>query len=184
LGEQADQIVEVIEIPSISKPLIEELDTDTEEEEEEEALEENQQAHQKQIEQRYDIPRDSTVDSNSKTPEPLPITSLMLLTPQSLSSIPLPNIDDQQAIAMEPLTALNNHQNTASRANKISSDFSEENILEEHTQRRREAYLTALEQPEKLPGYLCLGFSGATLLISRLAFTSTWYIERATSSLL
>jgi hypothetical protein len=35
----------VIEIPSISRPLIEELDTDTEEEEEEEALEENQQTH-------------------------------------------------------------------------------------------------------------------------------------------
>jgi hypothetical protein len=36
LREQADQIIEVIELPSISRPLIEELDTDTEEEEEEE----------------------------------------------------------------------------------------------------------------------------------------------------
>jgi hypothetical protein len=84
LGEQADQIVEVIEISSISRPLIEELDTDTEVEEEEEVLEENQQTHQKQIEQHYDIYRDSTVDNNPKTPEPLPISPLMLPTPKSL----------------------------------------------------------------------------------------------------
>jgi hypothetical protein len=53
----------------------------------------------------------------------------MLPTPKSLSPTPLPNIDDQQAIAIECLTALNHRQNTASRANEISSDFSEENML-------------------------------------------------------
>jgi hypothetical protein len=55
----------------------------------------------------------------------------MLLTPKSLSSTPLPNIDDQQAIAIESLIALNHGQNPTSRANEISSDFSEENIIEE-----------------------------------------------------
>jgi hypothetical protein len=90
----------VTEIPSISRPLIEELDTDTEEGEEEEMLEENQQTHQKQIQERYDTPRDSTVGSNPKTPGPLPISPPMLPTPKSLSSTPLPNIDDQQAIAI------------------------------------------------------------------------------------
>jgi hypothetical protein len=124
LGEQADQIVEAIEILSISRPLIEGLDTDTEEEEEEEALEENQQTHQKQIEQRYDTPRDSTVDISPKTPEPLPISPPIRPIPKSLSSTPLPNIHDQKAIAIEPLTALNHRQNTASRADEISSDFS------------------------------------------------------------
>jgi hypothetical protein len=166
LPEQADQIVEVIEIPSISGPLIEELDTNTEEEEEE-ALEENRQTHQKQIEERYDTPRDSTVDSKPKTPEPLPISPPMFPTPTSLSPTPLPNIDDQQAIDIEPLTALNHRQNTASRANEISSDFSEENIIEERTRRRRQAYLTTLEQPEMLPGYLSTFTSGAQLRLHR-----------------
>jgi hypothetical protein len=86
LGETADRFVKVIEIPSISRPLIDGLGTDTEEEEKE-ALEENQQTHQKQIEHRYDIPRDSTVDSNPITPDPLPLSLPILLTPKSLSSI-------------------------------------------------------------------------------------------------
>jgi hypothetical protein len=91
----------------------------------------------------------------------------MFPTSRSLSSTPLPNIDDQQAIAIEPLTALNHRQNTASRANEISSDFSEENIIEERTRRRRQAYLTALELPEKLPGYLSAFISGAQLRLHR-----------------
>jgi hypothetical protein len=74
----------VIEVPSISRPLIEELGTDTEDGEEG-ALEENQQTHQKQIEERYDIPRDNTVDSNPKTLGPLPISPPMLPIPKSLS---------------------------------------------------------------------------------------------------
>jgi hypothetical protein len=47
--------------------------------------------------------------------------------------MPLPNIDDQQAIAIGLLTALNHRQNIAPRANEISSDFSEQNIIAERT---------------------------------------------------
>jgi hypothetical protein len=68
---------------------------------------------------------------------------------------------------IKPLTALNHHQNTASRVNEISSGFSEENIIEERIRRRRQAYLTALEQPGKPPGYLSAFTSEAQLRLHR-----------------
>jgi hypothetical protein len=52
-----------------------------------------------------------------------------------------------------PSIGLNTRQNTAPRAQEISGDLSEENVIEDRTRRRRQAYLVALEHPEKLPGY-------------------------------
>jgi hypothetical protein len=44
--------------------------------------------------------------------------------------------------------------NLAPRAQEISSDFSEDNIIAERTRHRRQAYMTALQEPEKLDAYL------------------------------
>ena len=71
---------------------------------------------------------------------------------------PSGSIDSQRELT--PIT----DRNTAPRAQEISSDFSEENIIANRTRHRQQAYLTVLQQPEQLYAY----FSAFAIGLRRL----------------
>ncbi len=59
--------------------------------------------------------------------------------------------DSPQVDTLIPYTATHN---TAPQAQEISSEFSEDYIIAEHTRHYWQAYLTALQEPESLHAYL------------------------------
>jgi hypothetical protein len=88
-------------------------------------------------------------------------TQSLASSPERSVDTPTPNgsIDKPAEPQLEPQRAPR-RGNQAPRAQEVSGDFSEENIIESRTRRKRQAYMTALQEPERLDAYLSAFASG------------------------
>src|SRR5262249_7246098 len=144
LQRRAEQIVQVISIPPTPSPLITDMGTDTEDEEEED---QRQTQHQ---DQENDVQIQPYTATGLLTPS-TEVSFSRYVTPET--GLPEVNPSPQPASdtggQFESDNIHNRQQNTAPRAEEISGNISEENIIASRTRRRRQVYLAALGKPEE-----------------------------------
>ena len=157
LRAEVEQIVEVVDMAS-SQPLTDGLDLDIDSDSDldlDEPIEplDSQGSQDKSSDNSPDhrLPTPAETRSSISTPD-------RQLTPSTDAAEPSGSIGGQRELT--PIT----DRNTAPRAQEISSDFSEENIIAERTRHRRQAYLTVPQEPEQLHAY----FSAFAIGLRRL----------------
>ena len=158
LRAEVEQIVEVVDMAS-SQPLTDGLDLDIDSDSD---LDLDEPIEQLDSQDSQDKSSDNSPDHRLPTPAETTASPISTpdrqLTPSTAAAEPSGSIDGQQELT--PIT----DRNTAPRAQEISSDFSEENIIANRTRHRRQAYLTVLQQPEQLHAY----FSAFAIGLRRL----------------
>ena len=159
LRAEVEQVIEVIDMAS-SQPLIDGLDLDLDSDSDSDldlGIDEFQPYEPYKPGKAREIESSPSTSLDHRLPTPAETMS----SDSTLSRLQTPFSADSDSAMLEGstngqaesyITPRQTHTNIAPRASEISSELSEDHIISERT-RRRQAYLTTLQEPKKLHAY-------------------------------